>query len=731
VLIGATHAADPAAPQRGPLDPRGQIHIPIGIANTLDTLKTFVEAEGCFSPGFATYGIYFWIYDPQQNKLTAPTQDGIATKHGLAPGGGLIPWSEWQAGDMIVRTEVCQVRCPSPEGDVFVVGARVVLTNRGDAPRRILAFAALRPLGPAGGPVRELAVSDEGDALLADGHAAIVACDKPAAAGVLATDTVGEPAMQGKTPTEKKAASVSGDCSGSLQFDVTIPPTGSQTLGFICPVLPGRRAVGHQWDGKSEWAQLDLAKPNPTEGGALQPDPGLAYWRQLKADALFEKAAAYWRDLAGGLKVRVPDARWPEALAAVLGHAAMAMNEGAPDVAVINYNVFNRDGIYTANILQKSGRFDLAEQAIDYFLAHPFNGRTYPEADNPGQVLWIMGEHWLFTRDRKWLARVYPGVQKLAAMIRYCRTTAGPHWVSMSSLKFGDALKADERQELKPGRCDGSHPEYTEAFDVSGLWRAALLAQAMENEKDTSDWAILADSLLASYEARFGSKLAAGYGSYCVLWPCRLFPSNEGKAFEQFRKTGAQKPGGWRYFPLATGHQGLLAGNREAGYATLAAHLDHEQMRGWYAFDEGGKSGPGGWGHARTTWNSAVAMPHGWANAELWLLMRDCLLYEDGDRLVLLAGVPPEWLTDRKGLAVEGMPTYFGTCSYEYVRVEGGAALKLTGAAAPADGFALRLPGVLKAKVKVGTKEARRLPGGDFHLQAGTKRAEVTFTETK
>ena len=35
----------------GPLDPRGEIHIPIGIANSLDTLKTFVEAEGNFSPG--------------------------------------------------------------------------------------------------------------------------------------------------------------------------------------------------------------------------------------------------------------------------------------------------------------------------------------------------------------------------------------------------------------------------------------------------------------------------------------------------------------------------------------------------------------------------------------------------------------------------------------------------------------------------------------------------------
>ncbi len=57
----------------GPLDPRGQIHIPIGIPNSVDTLKTFVEAEGNFSPGFATYGIYFWLYDPNTQQLIAPT----------------------------------------------------------------------------------------------------------------------------------------------------------------------------------------------------------------------------------------------------------------------------------------------------------------------------------------------------------------------------------------------------------------------------------------------------------------------------------------------------------------------------------------------------------------------------------------------------------------------------------------------------------------------------------
>ena len=34
----------------GTLDPLGNIHIPIGIPDSLDTLKTFVESEGIFSP---------------------------------------------------------------------------------------------------------------------------------------------------------------------------------------------------------------------------------------------------------------------------------------------------------------------------------------------------------------------------------------------------------------------------------------------------------------------------------------------------------------------------------------------------------------------------------------------------------------------------------------------------------------------------------------------------------
>ena len=507
-------------------------------------------------------------------------------------------------------------------------------------------------------------------------------------------------------------------------------------MGFICPVLPGRHAARHNWVDFKADAMVDTAILNAETGGILQPDLGLSTYRSLRSEDLFRKASEYWSDMVGALQIQVPDPRWGESMQTILGHASLCMNEGAPDVAVINYNVFNRDGMYVANMMQKSGMTDLAIKALDYLIEHPFNGRPYPEADNPGQVLWILSQQWLYVRDRTWLARIYPSVQKLASLITYLRTAPEPHWVNHKSLDFGDALPADKREELKPGRCDGFHPEYTEAFDIAGLRGAAILADAIGNSVDAGRWTSLAESLWKIYDDKFGANLGKDYGSYSVLWPCRLYPLNTGKAHEQFRPLGPQKPQSWRYFPLATAHQSLLAGNREAGYATLQQHLDHPQMEGWYAFDEGGESATGGWQRVRTTWprsitnpgaNKSVAMPHGWAIAEFWHLLRDCLVFEAGERLVLLAGIPANWLDQPEKIKVSGLHTYFGICSFGYDRSPKGGVLRFDGSAAPPDGFILRWPASYNATLTVDGKSMERQENGDFLLPRNTRQALISF----
>ena len=46
-------------------------------------------------------------------------------------------------------------------------------------------------------------------------------------------------------------------------------------------------------------------------------------------------------------------------------------------------------------------------------------------------------------------------------------------------------------------------------------------------------------------------------------------------------------------------------------------------------------------------------MPHTWAGADLVTAIRNLLLYECADRLVLLAGVPESWVTEGNGLRLE------------------------------------------------------------------------------
>lgn len=63
----------------------------------------------------------------------------------------------------------------------------------------------------------------------------------------------------------------------------------------------------------------------------------------------------------------------------------------------------------------------------------------------------------------------------------------------------------------------------------------------------------------------------------------------------------------------------------------------------------------------RDTYNGQIFgdMPHNWASAEFIRLVRNLLIFERGETLELLRGLPPEWCHDE--IAVEAMPTKFGS----------------------------------------------------------------------
>jgi hypothetical protein len=57
-------------------------------------------------------------------------------------------------------------------------------------------------------------------------------------------------------------------------------------------------------------------------------------------------------------------------------------------------------------------------------------------------------------------------------------------------------------------------------------------------------------------------------------------------------------------------------------------------------------------------------MPHTWCGSDFIRSALDLLAYEDGDRLVLAAGVPAEWTDPGDRVVVSGLVTRFGPLGY-------------------------------------------------------------------
>ncbi len=55
---------------------------------------------------------------------------------------------------------------------------------------------------------------------------------------------------------------------------------------------------------------------------------------------------------------------------------------------------------------------------------------------------------------------------------------------------------------------------------------------------------------------------------------------------------------------------------------------------------------------------------HGWALADFLLIVRNVLLFEENDHLVLTPILPEEWTNEMNVIKVEDAPTYFGTVKF-------------------------------------------------------------------
>lgn len=142
---------------------------------------------------------------------------------------------------------------------------------------------------------------------------------------------------------------------------------------------------------------------------------------RLDFDAHLQACRRLWRKkLRSGARIEVPEAAVNERIQAGLLHCDLvALGKEPKGSALATIGWYAPIGSESSPIIQffdSMGWHKLAERCIQFFLDRQrddgfiqnFGGYQL----ETGGVLWTMGEHYRYTRDRKWLARVRPKMLK-------------------------------------------------------------------------------------------------------------------------------------------------------------------------------------------------------------------------------------------------------------------------------------------------------------------------------
>lgn len=398
----------------------------------------------------------------------------------------------------------------------------------------------------------------------------------------------------------------------------------------------------------------------------------------------------FWREKLGqAASVDVPDLRTNQMIKAGLLHLDLITYGTEPHGTVApTIGIYAPIGSESAPIIQAYDSFGwtrLAERSLSYFiekqhddgLMQNFGGYTLETE----AVLWSMGEHYRYTQDERWLAEVFPSIQKAVNYVlgRRQRSVEERTPFNLITGKTSDP--------------DDPFPSFMlNGFAVLGLSRAAELA-AVINPSTAAEWHNAAEELRRDLVAALEHSVARspviplGNGSWVRTAPPW---ADAGGPVALRRDDGIWYTHGtffardslngplWLILQEVLDPTSQLASELLAGAAELyhvhngalsqpfysphaLAHLRRGEVKPFlaaYFSSFVGLSDP----DTYSFWEHYFhASPHK-THEEAWFLMqtRWMLYLEDKDTLRLLTGIPRRWLSPGQRIRLSDVRSYFG-----------------------------------------------------------------------
>lgn len=409
-----------------------------------------------------------------------------------------------------------------------------------------------------------------------------------------------------------------------------------------------------------------------------------------------ERAVRYWQTLPLPWdRIQVPDAPIQSLIEASIRNIwqAREMKNGLPAFQVgptCYRGLWIVDGAFLLESATMLGAGEQARNGVKYTL-------TFQQEDGrfeiiPGYhkengiVIWTCLRHAQLTQDKRWLASVWPTIEKAMNYIARLRD---------------QSLENDETLDdglIPPGFPDGGlGPQYCYEFtntywNLVGVRAAIQAAKWLGKDEQAARWQAMYDDFyrtfrqianrdlrvdahgnayLPTYMGEAGTTILPqkAQWAFChAVYPGQLFEQDdpfvagnlsmlraterEGMVFG----TGWDSAGLWNYFASFYGHAWLWLGDGPKAAETLYAFANHAApILAWR--EEQSLTGE--------EYRKVGDMPHNWASAEFIRLAVHLLALDRGDELHLLEGLPTEWTGPGMNTRLRGIATPFGPLTME------------------------------------------------------------------
>ncbi len=640
------------------------------IGNPRRAREAIVDPRGLATPWFDGWSLDAWC--AVDGKLCAPSRLTDAQIEQALHENLPIVVTTFQANDLRVQLEAFAVEQDARE---FVV-EQITVTNHSRVTHHATLYLSIRPFNPEGvALVRDIAYATRNTQ-----HAFLV----NHALGVLLSSP--------------NAIACSNFADGDVAL--ALPHLNGKTRVHCDAGLATAVAAYHLELGAGESKTLTALMPMEREELDDDEAPDSKFVIQNSKFDWRGQIVSQWREnLSRGMRVRVPDEKLQAAFDANKAFLLLLHDGDTITPGPFTYHQFwLRDAAYLLNALDKLGYPDEARQVIDKFPRRVqkdgYAYATESEWDSNGAAIWAMVEHARLSGDTNLLARDYWSLLKMASWINSKRqqtrhatrnTRHAPH--------HGLLPPGPSAEHLGPS----DYFYWDDFWGLAGLREAARAAEWLGQKSDAEklranfeSFRADVDASLTQVAARIGRaampaspyrRLDAGMiGSLVALYPLRLFDARDPRIVDTL---AALKEIAWMedaYFNHV-GHaafgtylslhvaQCLLLQRDASAWKTIDWVLRHASPT--FTWAEGI--------HPRTRRGGMGDGHHGWALADFLLAVRNALLFEESDRLVLTPALPEDWCAEMNVIKVEDAPTYFGKVNFTMAFGERNATLVVNG----------------------------------------------------